>query len=128
MNVALNLALVRVAGFRGLALGTAIAATLNAALLLWLLRGRIGGLEHPAERARVRADHDRVAADGTRRPGARTTASKLRCQATARSTGRSACSRPSRWRIGVLVGVARVLHIEEFKEALARVASRLGMS
>ena len=30
--------------------------------------------------------------------------------------------------LGVLVGVARVLRIEEFKEALARVASRLGMS
>ena len=28
----------------------------------------------------------------------------------------------------VLVGTAHVLHIEEFKGALARVASRLGMS
>ena len=54
VNVALNLALVRVAGFRGLALGTAIAATLNAALLLWLLRGRIGGLRRGRTRARSR--------------------------------------------------------------------------
>ena len=30
--------------------------------------------------------------------------------------------------LGVLVGAARLLHIEEFKEALARAASRLGMS
>ena len=30
--------------------------------------------------------------------------------------------------LGVLIGTARVLHIEEFKEALARVTSRLGMS
>ena len=32
-------------GYRGLALGTALAATLNAALLLWILRARLGGLE-----------------------------------------------------------------------------------
>ena len=30
--------------------------------------------------------------------------------------------------IGVLLVAARVLHIEEFKEAFARIASRLGMS
>ena len=44
VNVALNLALIRVMGVRGLALGTAVAAITNGALLLWLLRGRIGGL------------------------------------------------------------------------------------
>src|SRR5687768_139160 len=45
VNLALNLLLVRVLGFRGLALGTAIAAVFNAATLLWLLRIRIGGLD-----------------------------------------------------------------------------------
>jgi putative peptidoglycan lipid II flippase len=44
-NLALNVALVRVLGFRGLALGTATAALLNAVVLLWLLRRRIGGLD-----------------------------------------------------------------------------------
>jgi len=44
-NLTMNLALVRVMGFRGLALGTALAAIFNAAALLWLLRGRLGGLE-----------------------------------------------------------------------------------
>lgn len=44
-NIGLSLALVRVLGFRGLALGTAIAAVLNAAVLLWLLRRRLGGLD-----------------------------------------------------------------------------------
>ena len=44
-NLALNLALVRVLGFKGLALGTAIAAILNAVVLLWLLRRRLGGLD-----------------------------------------------------------------------------------
>ncbi|HJR58839.1 MAG TPA: murein biosynthesis integral membrane protein MurJ [Vicinamibacterales bacterium] len=44
-NLAINLVLVRVMGYRGLALGTAIAAIFNAVVLLWLLRGRVGGLE-----------------------------------------------------------------------------------
>jgi putative peptidoglycan lipid II flippase len=44
-NLALNLMLVRTPlGFRGLALGTAISAMLNAGLLLWLLNRRIGGV------------------------------------------------------------------------------------
>ena len=45
VNLALNLALVRVLGFKGLALGTAIAALFNAIVLLWLLRRRLGGLD-----------------------------------------------------------------------------------
>ena len=45
VNIALNLALVRVLGYRGLALGTSIAAIFNAALLLALLRRRLGGLD-----------------------------------------------------------------------------------
>jgi len=45
LNLALNLMLVRVMGYQGLALGTAIAALFNAGTLLWLLRRRIGGLD-----------------------------------------------------------------------------------
>jgi putative peptidoglycan lipid II flippase len=44
-NLGMNLVLVRVMGFRGLALGTAIAAVLNAGLLLWLLGRRLDGLD-----------------------------------------------------------------------------------
>jgi putative peptidoglycan lipid II flippase len=44
-NLAINLALVRVMGFRGLALGTALAAMFNALTLLWLLERRLDGLE-----------------------------------------------------------------------------------
>src|SRR5688572_4015026 len=44
-NVAINLILVRSLGHRGLALGTAAAALLNAGVLLVLLRVRLGGLE-----------------------------------------------------------------------------------
>jgi len=45
VNVALNIALVREIGYRGLAMGTAIASLLNAGVLLWLLRRRLGGLD-----------------------------------------------------------------------------------
>jgi putative peptidoglycan lipid II flippase len=127
VNVVLNLALVRVAGFRGLALGTAIAATLNAALLLWLLRSRIGSL-NTRQNARAFALITiasllmGAAAWGTQHgleialPGNGTLVRALRVFSSIAVA------------IGVLVGVARVLHIEEFTEALARVASRLGMS
>ena len=45
VNLALNLGLVRVLGYAGLALGTALAAIFNAGALLWLLRRRLGGLD-----------------------------------------------------------------------------------
>ena len=44
-NIGLSLILVRLLGHRGLALGTALAALINAGLLLWMLRARLGGLE-----------------------------------------------------------------------------------
>lgn len=44
-NLGLNIWLYRAIGYRGLALGTAIAATINAGLLLWLLARRIGGMD-----------------------------------------------------------------------------------
>ena len=46
-NVVLNLWLVRVMGFGGLALGTAIASLVNAGLLMTLLSRRIGGIDTP---------------------------------------------------------------------------------
>ena len=54
VNLVLNLSLVRVIGFRGLAFGTALAAVFNAVMLLWLLRRRLGGLDG-AELARALA-------------------------------------------------------------------------
>ena len=45
LNIVLNLVLVRVMGYQGLALGNAIAALSNGALLLVLLRRRLDGLE-----------------------------------------------------------------------------------
>ncbi|HEX9367297.1 MAG TPA: murein biosynthesis integral membrane protein MurJ [Vicinamibacterales bacterium] len=127
VNVALNLALVRVAGFRGLALGTAVAAIVNGALLLWLLRGRIGGLDGRRNaRGLVFVTIASVlmgaAAWGAEYaleialPGHGTLVRAVRVFTSIAVA------------LGVLVAVARVLHIEEFREALARAASRLGMS
>ena len=45
VNAILNLALVRVMGYRGLALGTSIAALFNAVVLIVLLRRSLGGIE-----------------------------------------------------------------------------------
>jgi putative peptidoglycan lipid II flippase len=45
INVVSSVALVRAIGFQGLALGTSVAAIVNAALLLGLLRRRLGGLD-----------------------------------------------------------------------------------
>src|SRR5258705_2794254 len=44
-NALLNLALVRILGYRGLALGTSIAALFNAAALIWILHRRLDGLD-----------------------------------------------------------------------------------
>jgi putative peptidoglycan lipid II flippase len=45
VNVVASVTLVRVIGFQGLALGTSIAAIVNAAVLLWLLHRKLGGME-----------------------------------------------------------------------------------
>ncbi|HEY7498099.1 MAG TPA: murein biosynthesis integral membrane protein MurJ [Vicinamibacterales bacterium] len=45
VNLVLNIGLVRVMGYRGLALGTAIAAVFNAGVLLVVLRQRLEGLD-----------------------------------------------------------------------------------
>ncbi len=43
-NATLNILFVREFGYRGLALGTSLTALMNAGTLMWLLRGRLGGL------------------------------------------------------------------------------------
>ncbi len=45
VNIAVNVALIRVMGFAGLALGTSLAAIVNAALQVILLRRHLGGIE-----------------------------------------------------------------------------------
>lgn len=123
-NLVLNLVLVEVMGFRGLALGTAIAAIFNAGVLIWLLRGRLGGLE------------------------GRTLGVSLAKIAAASAVMGAVALAASRWlgtviagegevdraiRVGLTIGAAivalvaaaRLLRIEEFSEALRRIHRRL---
>ena len=124
VNVVLNLALVRVMSFQGLALGTAISAMFNAALLLWVLRKRLGGL-----------DGRRVASSL-----ARITMASLIMGLAAWGTDHAiAAWLPSHaipvllLRVGAAIGVAlvvldvaaRALGVQEFIEARAMVLGRL---
>ncbi|MCX6545577.1 MAG: murein biosynthesis integral membrane protein MurJ [Acidobacteria bacterium] len=124
LNVALNVALVRVMSFRGLALGTAISAICNAAILLWVLRRRLGGL-----------DGRRVAVA----IGKISVASGLMGLAAWGTDWAIASAQPLHTlpilalRVGLSIGVAlvvldiaaRAIHIEEFVEARATVVGRL---
>lgn len=124
LNVALNLALVRVMGYRGLALGTALASIVNAAVLLYLLHRRLGGIEARATfvtlaKVSVASAVMAAAAVGaielftTWWPAATFVARLVRV------FGAIAVG------IVILLGASRVLRIAEIDEALGRVAARL---
>ena len=124
VNVVLNLALVRVMSFQGLALGTALSAIFNATLLLWVLRRRLGGLD-----------------------GRRVTSSLVRITLASIIMGLAAWGTEhaiAAWlpahtipvlllRVGAAIGVAlavldvaaRALGVQEFIEARAMVLNRL---
>jgi putative peptidoglycan lipid II flippase len=132
INLVLNLWLFRLMGFRGLALGTAIAATVNALLLLVLLSRKIGGIDA----ARVLTAFLKIsvasaimgaavwAVDGW-------LAARLPEALLLRGTAGIAVARSVRvfGAIGVGLGVlalaAHLLHIEEFRTAMQRVVRRL---
>ena len=124
-NAALNVALVRVMGYRGLALGTSIAALLNASTLLVLLHRRLGGLEE----SRVLVSFGKialasilmgVAAGGTDLllsrwlAGAGVGAQVVRLIATIGAA------------LGVLAASAHLLRIDEFRRGVRLVTSKLG--
>jgi len=125
VNLALNIMLVRVMGYRGLALGTAIAAMFNASALLYLLSRRLDGL-----------DGQRIAVS----LGKILVASVLMGAASYFAAQWLADLLPGKdwyWRavrvstaIGagvlVLMGSARLLAIAEFNDAVASVTRRLG--
>jgi putative peptidoglycan lipid II flippase len=124
VNLALNMTLVRWMGYRGLALGTSAAAIFNAGALLWLLRGRMGGLEG----ARVTIAFAKILAASiamglaaafgiawltTMLPGSSTIVKGVRVTL---SIGLG---------VVVLVAAARALRIAEFDDAFGRVLRRL---
>jgi putative peptidoglycan lipid II flippase len=125
VNAALNLAFVRLMGYRGLALGTAIAALFNGTVLLVLLNRTLGGLEG----ARMLSSFIRIAI-----------ASALMAFVTVGVDRLLAVSLPAadlgsqiaRLTITIVASVsalavaAHALHIREFRDGVALVARRLG--
>jgi putative peptidoglycan lipid II flippase len=123
LNAVLNVALVRMFGFRGLALGTSIAALFNAAALIVLLRRDLGGINgrHLAKsflRITLASIVMGLAAvGGVSTMSALIPGSNVALQAL---------------RLAIVIGVslmalataARLLHIREFKDAFAMVTDR----
>ncbi|MBI2833687.1 MAG: murein biosynthesis integral membrane protein MurJ [Acidobacteria bacterium] len=123
-NAILNVALVQVMGYRGLALGTALAALLNAVMLLWLLGARLDGVEGK-----------RIALTGLKILVASVVmgvvAIAIEVALGGVIPGGSLAARLIR--VGTAIGVAmatlalaaRILRIEEFEEAVAQLKARV---
>jgi putative peptidoglycan lipid II flippase len=123
-NIVLNLALVRWLGFRGLALGTATSAMFNAVALMWLLRGRLGGLDG----RRVGVAFTKVLAASVVMAAAAWAcehwlAVALPGEATLVKLVRVGCAILAG--LATLAAAARLLRIAEFDEALRAVLARL---
>lgn len=125
VNASLNIMLVRVLGYAGLALGTSIAALFNAAVLLVLLRRSLGGLDArrllgATLRITVAAGLMGVAALAAERalavwlPGDALVMEIVRLAVTIGAA------------LAVLAAAAHILRIREFADAVALVRRRLG--
>jgi putative peptidoglycan lipid II flippase len=123
-NLTINLLLVRVMGYRGLALGTALAAMFNAGALLWLLRRRLGGLD---ERRVFIAFVKILAASIAMGAAARFAASWLATLLPSAHLIGRAVQLAGAIAVGVivLIAAARILRLAEFDDAFARVLKRL---
>jgi putative peptidoglycan lipid II flippase len=123
-NLTINLLLVRVMGYRGLALGTALAAMFNAGALLWLLRRRLGGLD---ERRVFVAFVKILGASLAMGAAARLAAAALATFLPATHFIGRAAQLAVAIGVGVivLVAAARLLRLAEFDDAFARVDTRL---
>jgi len=124
VNIMLNVTLVRILGYRGLALGTSITAILNASVQLFLLRREIHGIEG----TRIAASFARVAVASavmgavswgvdtamlSALPGAGLTMQIIRLLTTIAVS------------LASLAAVAQLLHIREFAEARDLVLGQL---
>jgi putative peptidoglycan lipid II flippase len=127
VNVALNLVLVQGLGFRGLALGTALTAMLNAATQVVLLRREIGGIEGRA----LATSFAKIALAATAMAAAAAGADWLLTQWLPGETLLLQIVRLT-WSIGlslvVLIAAAWALRIAELDELRALVRRRLGRS
>jgi putative peptidoglycan lipid II flippase len=123
VNLVINLILVRALGFRGLALGTAVSATFNAVVLLWLLRTRLSGID--GQRTVV-AFAKILAASLVMGVVAHLTVTWLTASLPGSSTGIKGIRVLAAIGAGVLalVGTARLMRIEEFSQAFRVVFRR----
>jgi putative peptidoglycan lipid II flippase len=124
VNVGASLVLVHAIGFAGLALGTSIAAMTNAALLLGLLRARLGGLDD----RRLLTMLARVTASAAMMAAA---AFALQEVMERIAPGTALIVRATRLTISIggalaaLAIAAKVLRVEEFDDAAAMIVSRV---
>lgn len=132
-NLVLNLSLYAVMGYRGLALGTAIASNINAGLLLWLLSRRIGGMDT----GRVTRAFTKIVIASAVMAVAAFYGHAAIDAALTEATPSGLLQRLGRRAIGVGGGIslgigalalaAWALRIEEFRLALDRVRAKLGL-
>jgi putative peptidoglycan lipid II flippase len=125
MNAVLNVVFARLFGFRGLALGTSIAALFNAAALLWLLRRRLDGLDD----RRILSSFSKIATASLAMGAAALLIDRLLSQWVAGDAFLSQAFRLAltiAFSLVVLGAGAHVLRIREFREAIALVLKRSG--
>jgi putative peptidoglycan lipid II flippase len=124
INVALNLTLVRLMGYQGLALGTSMAALINAALQVTLLRRELGGLEGRKLASSLgRVGLAAVAMAATAWAVYRTLAGAIPGDALAAQVVRLACSIGAA--LAAFVAAAVLMRVPEFGEARALLRQRL---
>jgi putative peptidoglycan lipid II flippase len=127
VNVALSIGLVPIIGYRALALATAVASLFNGVVLLWVLRGRLGGLEGrqlSGAFARI------LAASAVMAVAAYATHELIaaRLAGTGLWVRLSVVSIDISVALIVLAGVAHLLRIREFREAVLAVRAHLSAS
>jgi putative peptidoglycan lipid II flippase len=124
VNLVLNLLLVRVLGFKGLALGTAVSALFNGGVLFWLLRRRLDGIDG----GRLFIAFAKITAASAVMGGVAFMTSQW---LTAHLGGDGEWAKALRVSTAIAASVAalgmsaRLLRIEEFNEATRRVVQRL---
>jgi len=124
LNLVLNLTLVEFFGFRGLALGTAIAALVNAGVLVWLLHRRVGGLEGRTLAAGI----GKIALASVIMGGVAVMTGRWLTELLPGSGELAKATRvfgAIAVALAALATAARLLRIEEFDEATRRIARRL---
>jgi putative peptidoglycan lipid II flippase len=123
VNAALNIVLVQTMGYRGLALGTSIAALVNAATLMILLHRRLDGLEE----RRVLVSFAKITVASLAMGAAamaidRYSVAWLPGNALLAQVARLALSIGAA--VAVLAFAAHLLHIDEFRRGVSLVTSR----